>query len=375
MEGRGGARLITKTATTFAVALGSLLAAGCMPAATQRPLVPGQPRDLAHMTAEGRQAILRRAIVWQPIDTASLDLKAGPPGPGGFPPDAPVTCDYFAPDDVVTGMTPKFQCALTPDDVVKVKYGRKNGEVYSETVATRLFWALGFGADRIYPVRVTCRNCPIEPWFYATERRVKEKTYDLATIERKLAGKKIEAKGEMGWDWKELDLVDETAGGAPRAHRDALKLLMVFIQNSDTKSGQQRMTCPPENVATTSGGEETCSRAILYAQDLGYSFGHATLLNLSRVDLEEWEKVPVWKDRAQCVGHLKRSMIGTLEHPRISEAGRRFLAERLARLSDPQVHDLFAGARLDRRGGPGLGEWVRVFKKKRAEIADHRCPA
>ncbi len=366
--------LITKTATPSVAALGLLLSAGCMPAATQRSHVPGQPRDLAHMTAEGRQATLRRGIVWQPIDTASLDLKAGPKGPGDFPFDARVTCEYSAPEDTVTGMTPKFECALAPDDVVKVKYGRKNGEVYSETVATRLFWALGFGADRIYPVQVTCRNCPIEPWFYASERRVEEKTYDLATIERKLAGKKIEAAGLIGWTWPELDLVDEAAGGAPRAHRDALKLLMVLVQNSDTKSSQQRMICPAENISRMANGDEACSRAVLYAQDLGYSFGHATLFNRSRVDVEQWDRVPVWKDPAQCIGHLKRSMIGTIEHPRVSEAGRRFLADRLALLSDRQIRDLFAGARLERRG-PGIDAWMRVFKKKRAEITDHRCPA
>jgi hypothetical protein len=343
-----------------------------MPASKQSPLAPGKPRDLEHLTSAERKAALRQARVWQPIDTASLDLFAGPAGEETFAFDQHVTCEYSAPDGGQTGMTPKFDCAWKPDDVVKVKYGRKNGEVYSEVAATRLFWSLGFGADAIYPVKVTCRNCPIEPWYFHTERRVDEKYYDLATIERKLPGKKIEAWGEQGWSFLELDEVDERA--APRAHRDALKLLMVFVQNSDNKAPQQRLICMPEKLVKNAAGHESCTDTFMYVQDLGYSFGKATLLNRSRVDLATWEKTPIWKDPAQCVGHLKKSLIASLSNPRVSEEGRRFLAARLALLSDRQIHDMFKAARLDRRGD-SLDDWVRVFKKKRAEIANHTCPA
>ena len=37
--------------------------------------------------------------------------------------------------------------------------------------------------------------------------------------------------------------MQEAAGGAPRAHRDALKLLAVFIQHTDNKAAQQRLVC------------------------------------------------------------------------------------------------------------------------------------
>ena len=59
------------------------------------------------------------------------------------------------PEKPLTGNTPKFPCEVRPDDVVKVKYGEKNGEVYAEIAASRLFWALGFKVDRMYPARVT----------------------------------------------------------------------------------------------------------------------------------------------------------------------------------------------------------------------------
>ena len=65
----------------------------------------------------------------------------------------------------LNGNSPKFQCRVAParrggDDDVKVKFGINNGEVYGEVAASRLLWALGFGADRMYPVRVICRGCP-----------------------------------------------------------------------------------------------------------------------------------------------------------------------------------------------------------------------
>ena len=69
--------------------------------------------------------------------------------------DAMVACAFSYPDKPLTGVTPKFECDVVPGDVVKVKYGENNGEVFAEVVASRLFWALGFHRDRMYPVRVT----------------------------------------------------------------------------------------------------------------------------------------------------------------------------------------------------------------------------
>ena len=75
-----------------------------------------------------------------------------------------------------------------------------------------------------------------------------------------------------------------------------------------------------------------------------------------------------------CVGDLPRSLTGSLENPRISEAGREFLASRLLLLRDQQIRDLFRAAMAERRGGT-VDEWVRVFKRKRDEIVQAHCPA
>jgi len=82
----------------------------------------------------------------------------------------------------------------------------------------------------------------------------------------------------------------------------------------------------------------------------------------------------IWREGAPCVGDLSRSLTGSLDNPRISEAGRKFLAGRLLLLRDQQIHDLFTAAMAERRGG-AIDDWVRVFKRKRDEIVHARCAA
>ena len=84
-------------------------------------------------------------------------------GTDAFQPGQEVTCDYVYDEDL-PGTSRKFNCAITKDDVVKVRYGEENGKVEGEVIATRLLWALGFGADGVYPVKVQCRGCSADPW-------------------------------------------------------------------------------------------------------------------------------------------------------------------------------------------------------------------
>ena len=59
-----------------------------------------------------------------------------------------------------------------------------NGEVQGSVLASGLLWALGFGADRVYPARVVCRGC--SAWIPGTTRKPQpgELTFDPAAIER-----------------------------------------------------------------------------------------------------------------------------------------------------------------------------------------------
>ena len=243
-------------------------------------------------------------------------------------PGAEVTCDYV--EEKLTG-TPKFNCALAPKDKVRVKYGAENGEVYSEVAASRLLWALGFGADRVFPVTVVCKDCPADP--IKNHKKVAgTRTFAPAVIERKMPGDEIELFKDSGWDWVELTFVDQTVGGAPLAHRDALKLLAAFIQHTDNKPQQQRLACLDKQMGKTPSADGSCAHPFMLINDLGKTFGTATMFNTntkSAVNLKEWSNTPVWKGDTGCVAQLSKSMTGSLEHPKIGEAGRRFLSELL----------------------------------------------
>src|SRR5689334_5426152 len=303
-------------------------------------------RDEHHaITASQRLAAIKHAQVWQPTDIHALDLKAGPQGKGAFKPNATVTCDYA--EETFAGATPKFGCAIG-EEHVKVRYGRDNNEIFAGVAATRLLWALGFGADVLYPVHVICRGCPRRISLEDPKSAVTGETrFDYAAIERKMKGREMEAPSVgPGWSWRELDLIDERAGGAPVAHRDALKLVAVFLQHSDNKAEQQKLLCLDEDAKPLA----SCPSTFMMVHDVGLTFGTASLMNratVSSANLDGWSRTPIWKDAPHCIGNLPPSQTGTLTNPIISEAGRKFLSELLAQFSDRQLEDLFTAARLD----------------------------
>jgi hypothetical protein len=325
-------------------------------------------------SAAARDEVLRRAQVWSATDVPRMDLRAGPSGSGAFAPEEIVTCEYVQVQ--MSGKSPKFACAITPDDKVKVKYGHENGEVYSEVAATRLLWALGFPADRMYPVRVICRHCP-EGFHGQPTSEAGTYEFDFASIERRLPGHEVALADREGWTWPELDIISEEEGGAPKAQIDALKLLATMIQHTDSKSEQQRLLC----VDQPHHEGHACDHPVAMINDLGQTFGQANAFNRDSVgsaNFALWSKTPVWADDSSCVANIKRSLTGTLDHPRISEEGRKFLADLLAQLSDRQLHDLFDVARFERRESgathpAAIADWVAAFKAKREEIAARRC--
>jgi hypothetical protein len=332
----------------------------------------------ARDTRSRRASIIARSQVWSPTNVPAVDFTRGPQGSDAFPFHATVECDYLP--KKLDGKSPKFACTIAKDDELKVKFGGTNGEVYGEVLATRLLWGLGFGADRMYPVNVICRGCPAD--LLGIERPNNESRFDPATVERKMEGREVTPEGKSGWSWKELDAVDPEAGGAPRAHRDALKLLAVFMQHSDTKPQQQRILCLDEDASRR---DDSCARPILMINDLGLTFGRASRSNInevSSVNLTAWRETPVWKGETGCTGNLPKSLTGTLDNPVVSEDGRRFLAGLLSQLTDGQLHDLFEAGRVQfRLRTPGKGEsgfatvqeWVNAFKDKRRQVLERRC--
>jgi hypothetical protein len=353
------------------VAIGLALG-GC---ARVKPLAPGEA-----LTEKERKEAIGRASVWSPTNVGQMNFKVGPDVDGAFASNEWVTCEYKEKEQ--SGHSPKFNCETSPGKAVKVKYGPRNAEVFGEVLASRLFWALGFAADQMYPVRVKCYGCPSDPK-EGPEGTAPFVIFDPSAIERKLPGRSMETKRDSGWKWSELEDIGPLAAQDARAQRDALKLLAAFVQHTDSKSANQRLLCPLGQEVGRTG----CKAPLLMISDLGLTFGHAGLLirNKNSVSLDTWAEIPVWKDGDGCVARLKGSLTGSLSDPKIGEAGRAFLAGLLVQLTDAQLRDLFENARVQRRtsdpsGDPAkepalarVTDWIEAFKAKRAQIVDRRC--
>jgi len=372
----------------------------------------GDNLKLPTPTSKERIEYIRRGRVWDPTEVSSKDLYRGPLGKVKFAVDQEIPCDFVP--KPLAGWTEKFLCRLEDGRIFKVKYEEsgKYKEVYGEVLGTRLFWALGFHADRMLPVRVTCRGCPRHPWEYVDARKSKHHldeqglirsfppeaeigtyTFDPAAMEETLDAEPIEERKDQGWRWKSLKQVDESLGGATMAEIDALKLLNAFVQNADNKSKQNALVCPRNELSEDDAGRVTCRRPILYVDDLGSVFGKGgfTTGHDGRVDYEGWKDRAVWRDRESCKARLASIMwilrTSTLRDPVISEAGRALLARQLEQLSDAQIADLFRAARIERlhetisdsasgRREVTVEDWVELFKRKRDEITKHPgCPA
>jgi hypothetical protein len=397
---------------------------------------------------------LEQAQLFIDRETSTLDLRTGPVDGLTFDPATVVACEYHLPGARLGGATPKFLCRVG-GTVYKVKYlpsarygtTRKDGrsadrEIYGEMAATRLFWALGFGADRVFLSNVTCHGCPASPHDGPGEREQRTRAYTrsvrpigIALIEQRFEGATIAAGGLEGWTWSELRqhvgrahastgplAPAASAGRAPsvREQAEALQLLQVFVQHGDCKPEQQRLVCLPGGaVPRTSGAaarsgrvglshdadadadadeeaeadEEADGRAYVcqspfaLVDDLGATFGGAGAFTGSgaKMSLSSWAKKPVFdpatyrETGGSCRGVLTPSLScsGGIENPVITEAGRQFLLNRLRQLSDAQLHDLFAAARVtdfcDGGAECSVEAWVAVFKDKVRQIATHPC--
>ena len=320
-----------------------------------------------------RNDALSRARVFrqEPFDAASIDFAADPNS--GVVDNTLTTCTY-APDEV-SGTTPKFDCELPSGEKIKVKYGG-TPEIPSETAATRLLHALGFGADRVSRVdTVRCYGCPFQPFHTRAlvemlnlESFVDKRTdyssyrdFKQVSVERNLDGEAIEVGHERGWAFHELKTIDAARGGATRAEVDALRLMAIFLHHWDNKSSNQRLTCPGARTAD-------CRHPLAMIQDVGSEFGP------KKAHLDNWRSKPVWQGaRAACVLSMKGLPYngGTFEDIEISEEGRRLLADRLRQLSPKQIERLFTAAALE-----DVPAWTAAFQHRVRQIVDRPpCPA
>ena len=278
------------------------------------------------------------------------------------------TCTFLPSD--ISGTTPKFDCKLESGEKVKVKYGWTR-EIPVEVAVTRLLDALGFGADHMSRVdTLRCFGCVISPFHV---RSVAQKLHlgdafdrhidyhhaiDFVNVavERKMKGHSVETGMTKGWDFHELSKIDPAKGGATRAEVDAMRLMAVFLNHWDNKGPNQRLLCEGDQKAP-------CDHPLAMLQDTGSDLGP------NKMNLDHWRERPIWSDAASCTLSMKGLPYDGATFPdvRITEAGRRLLADRLAPLSHDQIRALFTAA-----GFEDVDGWTAAFEDKVRQIAQRK---
>jgi hypothetical protein len=379
------------------------------------------------VTRDKRDLAVAAAKVWSAAEFAKLatkDVARGPEFEGAPLPGSEVVCKFVEPQErgELGGKSPKFNCGpceltaadiaagkkpCTVSEVTKVKYSGRgrplsnadaatrarwaaedakvNGEVFAEVAGTRLLWALGFNADGVYPVKVTCYGCPeVNPWdaysnpgSTSAGGRRGDWRWEYSSVEIKAPGKKMETTPDQGFDFRtDAPRIDPAKGGASRDEVDAWKLMAVLLHNGDNKAANQRLYCAKGKLAD----DGTCSAPLAMMQDVGVSFGSAGFLGFGykKADFGAWRGQPVWESLGRCQGHL------TSQHfsdPVVSESGRAFASSLLdpGALTDEKLTAIFAVSRIAERGQKirvngaerpvTVADWVDAFKAKRAELA------
>jgi hypothetical protein len=330
-----------------------------------------------------------------------------------------------------SGATPKFTCQLMENDQasgkhklvlkkngktdkIKVKYEWSKGfrldqnmEVFAEVVGTRLLWALGFGADQMFAVEtVLCYGCTEDPFY---DRRIDPTSLEVprvffgAAIERKLEGKEVIFENSPrvpprsygppsknfsyqppspkqypleGWGFSEsMDLLplNTEQSRQEKIHRDALRLLAVFMDHDDNKPENNRMLCTG-TLDETSG---LCAGEVrLIVQDLGAILGDKVSITLKKPRFTlAWGERNLWKNPKACIGNIGISAISRdfgMMYPQISEEGRQFLVHLLNGFANgpegrKRVEGLFEAAHVVRLGQTPA-QWADAFMNRLEQL-------
>jgi hypothetical protein len=415
----------------------SPFAARVLAQAVATPSIAAPTPTLLRTSDAQRKQYLADAVIWRPSGVPTPEqLRAGPAGrfpvKGVVPnADGEIPCTWEHGGAGSPGKSAKFTCRTTNGRTIRVKFydgnlRTGNREVFAEVAATRLFWALGFDADPMYPVKVRCLQCPANPM---TGVGPKADRPFLGVVEAFYEGTMIGSTSDVnqGWSFGEMTAaIASLPAGEHQARQqmyfDALQLLAVFVQHGDRKPSQQRLVCLSTidleagdlQVVDDDGGyhvpvfhelrdARACRQSGITVQDLGATFGGGgqfTSNVLAKMHLSSWANTAVFtmptlerrrNGRAMaCRGYVTPSVSAgpdAEENPRVGEAGRRFLSERLASLTPAHLRAIFETARVTEIAEPhewrdpktkqlltGVDAWVAVFQHKVEELGAMSCP-
>lgn len=333
--------------------------------------------DPVRLTAAQRDALLRQAIAWEAppwLDPQTFAFSGNPID--DLLPHVPVfPCTYQ--ERSTPGASPKFFCRGDfgwGERTWMLKYGLENGEVFGEAASSALLRALGFRADPVFAIlSLDCPTCPA---------RIR----NSVLIAKEWWGTELAEYRDQGWEWEELDMVsaDPSAAARQRLHREALRLLMVFIGHGDNRGKQQRLACAPGGWQAETGA---CDRPYMFPYDLGATFGAGTTNKLFRVGIGSDSKMTLDAFRERRLWRTPALTNGTREaffeaagngstaihHPRIPEGARIFLSRLLTGFAAgdagrARVRGLFERSRVHLRGD-SVDAWIAAFDDKVDELA------
>jgi len=281
------------------------------------------------------------------------------------------------------GTTPKFHCSVAgvkDDDGNLIRYkikphfkgqtpDKRNGEIYGEFLSSRFSKALGFFADDEWVADVNCPDC----------EKSLTKSFQGAGFSpfQPAAGVELPLARGIDVDCNNKDsaplaeTLTKLQNGVPNAEIDAFKLWLAFIDHGDTKSDNHKFACLNSK---KNGNTRICEpgQAVFYVGDMGSTFGFSSSSE-KKARLESWRsKKPIEVKDGVCMATAK-----SVGDTRISEGGRKLLADNLQRLLDAEQQNqtitrVFAASRNAERDRPPA-EWAAEFVRKARMIIDARC--
>jgi hypothetical protein len=296
----------------------------------------------------------------------------------------PINCVANKDDSPGAGTTPKFHCSIpgnTDEEGNLIRYkikphfkgqtpDKRNGEIYGEFLSSRFSKALGFFADDEWVADVNCPDCE-KSLTKSFQGSSFSPFQPAAGIELSLGrGIDVNCNNKSSGSLAET-LTHLLKNGAPRAEIDAFKLWLAFIDHGDTKTDNHKFACLNSK---KDGNTRTCEpgEAVYYVSDMGSTFGFSSASE-KKARLDSWrKKKPIEVKNSACMTTAK-----SIGDTRISEGGRKLLADNLQRLLDAQQQNgtitrVFVASRNAERDRPPA-EWAAEFVRKARMIIDARC--
>ena len=302
-------------------------------------------------------------------------------------------------------------------DELRVKYftgpepAMRYREMFTETVVSRLFWALGIPVDRVYmPASVRCVGCSADPFGQkVASPSLTPQLFTLASVERPYDGKTISitrskwflglgGQYNHGFGFDEIGSILPDLAPSRRVEAEVMAIALNLVAYSNTHSYQNDLVCRTGGWDKATGA---CSDVVAYVSDVGGALGGEKAWWVEGMPTPEMRRYPRGDFKTFSHGSVFTDLTAcTLRYPigsirTVSEASRRVMDARIrGRIEREQLRIIFQAASIHRmealvnaavamqsnlQPGPQLDRsvqllWSDEMLKRFDEILSRRCP-